>query len=155
MLRRLRLVLGATLIITGCATLMSENRNAYRVSEVDASLTDLRASVTAVLPDGLRLMSSNGRELVSRHFVMVNDRPQPAADALDRYFAQVTILGDRRPYDLEILVSHERRVLRDDRFVYVIVDYSTRLARDLETKIRQELTKRREERNVIDDFRVF
>lgn len=134
---------------------MGENRQALRMRNVDASVADLRAVVGTVIPVGIRAVSSNGRELVSKHFVVLKDRYRAAADAIDRYYAQVTILGDRRPYDIEILVAHEQRVLRNDRFTYVIVEYDQDLARELEVKMREELTKRREERNVIDDFRVF
>lgn len=151
----LRHLLIFTSFLAGCAILMNENKNALRMREVDASVSELRTIVAAVIPVGLRAVSTNGREIVSRHFVITKDRYKPAADALERYFVQVTILGDRRPYDIEILVSHEKRVLREDRFTYVIVDYDQDLAREIEHKIRAELTKRRDGRNVIDDFRVF
>lgn len=134
---------------------MGENQQALRIRNVDASVSDLRAVVSTVVPVGIRAVSSNGRELVSKHFVVLKDRYRAAADATDRYYAQITILGDRRPYDVEILVAHEQRVLRNDRFTYIIVEYDQNLARELEVKLREELTKRREERNVIDDFRVF
>jgi hypothetical protein len=125
------------------------------MSEVEAALTEIRTVVGAVVPVGLRGVSPNGREMFSRHFIITKDRYKPAADALERYYAQITILGDRRPYDIEILVVHEKRVLRDDRFTYVISGYSQDLARELVQNIRKELSKRREERNVVDDFRVY
>lgn len=125
------------------------------MSEVEAALTEIRTVVGAVVPVGLRGVSPNGREMFSRHFIVTKDRYKPAADALERYYAQITILGDRRPYDIEILVVHEKRVLRDDRFTYVISGYSQDLARELVQNIRKELSKRREERNVVDDFRVY
>ncbi len=123
--------------------------------DIDASLTELKVIVNASVPVGLRTVSANGRELVSKHFIITKDRYKPAGDALERFFVQVTILGDRRPYDIEILVSHERRVLRNNRFVYVIVNFDEDLAREMEHKIRTELSKRREDRNIVDDFRVY
>lgn len=135
--------------------MFSESRYSLRMRDIDASLSDIRAVVGAILPIGLRAVSPNGRELVSKHFVVSKDRYKAAADAIERYYAQVTVLGDRRPYDVEILVAHEQRVLRGNAFVYVIAGYDYDLARELEVKVRQELTKRREDRNIIDDFRVF
>jgi hypothetical protein len=52
-------------------------------------------------------------------------------------------------------VSHEKRVLRGNAFDYVIVGHDVQLAKELEAKLRAELARRREDRNIIDDFRVF
>jgi len=141
--------------LTGCASSLG-NRNALRINEVDWPLGEIRAVVASLLPAGQRGMSPNGRELLSRHFVLEGRSGyKPAGDATERYFAQFLILGDRRPYDVEILVTQERRVLRGNQFTYVVTGYDTRLAKELERKLRTELTKRREDRNIIDDFRVY
>lgn len=140
--------------VSGCATF--GNRNAVSISDVDWPLAELRSVAATVLPTGTRAISPNGRELLSRHFILEGRSGyKPAADATERYFAQVLILGDRRPYDIEILVTLERRVLRGNQFTYAFEGYDYKLAKELEVKLRQELTKRREDLNIIDDFRVF
>jgi hypothetical protein len=142
------------MFVAGCATL-EVNPDSLLIKEVDASLTDLRAAASNSLPVGQRSISQNGRELLSKMFIIDKDRYKPAADSSLRYYAQFKILGDRRPYDIEILVFTEKRVLRGNQFVYAMVGHDRTLAKELEQKFRLELTKRREDRNIIDDFRVF
>jgi hypothetical protein len=142
--------------LSGCSTLRGHHPEALLIEEVDWPISEIRQVAGALLPAGQRAVSPNGREMQSRHFLP--DRQggyRPAGDALERYFAHIMILGDRRPYKVEILVTHEKRVLRGNNFTYVITGYDKRLARELERKIRAELTKRREDRNIIDDFRVY
>lgn len=149
------LLIFAVLLNVGCASLLNRNSDAVYMREVEAPLTELRTVIGSVVPVGLRGVSPNGREMFSKHFVITKDRYKAAADALERYYAHITILGDRRPYDIEILVVHEKRVLRDDKFTYIISGHSQDLARELEQNIRKELSKRREDRNIVDDFRVY
>jgi hypothetical protein len=145
----------AILTITGCVSSLG-NRNAMKVQDIDWPLGELRAVAASVLPVGQRAASPNGREILSRHFTLEGARGyKPAGDATERYFASILILGDRRPYNVEILVTLERRVLRGNQFTYVIEGFDARLAKELERKFRLELTKRREDLNIIDDFRVF
>lgn len=151
----LRHLLIGMFLITGCANL-EKRPESIRLSAVESSVSDLRAAIVASFPVGHRSVSSNGREILSKHFLVSGGgRFRAAGDALDRYYAQVVILGDRRPYDVVVTVAHEKRVLRGDTFTYVIDYYDTVLARDLGKRIEQELAKRREDRNIIDDFRVF
>ena len=143
------------LILTGCASSLG-NRKALRINDLDWPLAELRGLAASILPAGPRATSPNGRELLSRHFILEGSSGyKPAGDATERYFAQILILGDRRPYDIEILVTQEKRVLRGNQFNYVVTGHDTRLAKELERKLRSELSKRREDRNIIDDFRVF
>lgn len=119
-------------------------------------MNDIRAAISANVPIGIRNSSANGREIFSKHFLMVGgDKFRPAIDAVERYYVHFIILGDRRPYDLEIIVAHEKRVLRGDSFAYVVDYYDKVLARDIANWIQDDLAKRREDRNIIDDFRVF
>lgn len=141
--------------LLGCTTTFG-SRQTSRIPALDWPLGELRAVAASVLPTGQRAISPNGRELLSRHFVLEGSKGyKPAGDATERYFASILVLGDRRPYDVEISVTLERRVLRGQQFTYVVEGYDTRLAKELEKKLRLELTKRREDLNIIDDFRVF
>ena len=140
----------------GCASMSGSNKDAVQIYEVDRSLSEIRSLIANILPAGQRTISPNGREIQSRHFLI--DRKgeyQPAGDALARYFAHLVILGDRRPYTIEILVTAEKRVKRDQHYTYIVTGYDRRLAKELEKKLLAELTKRREDLNIIDDFRVY
>ncbi len=143
------------MVVVGCTTTIG-NRRSSRIESLDLPLHELRAVASSVLPTGQRAISPNGRELLSRHFILEGAKGyKPAGDATERYFASILVLGDRRPYDIEISVTLERRVLRGNQFTYIVEGYDTRLAKELEKKLRIELTKRREDLNIIDDFRVF
>ena len=154
---RLFLGLSFVQILAGCAALQSigTNKHSRFIREVDWPVTEIRAVAFAQMPLGEGSVSTNGRELTSKYFITSGDRFKDGEEAVDRYLARFTILGDRRPYDVEVLVIHERRVLRGNEFVYAPIGHDARLTRLLEERLRKELTKRREDRNVIDDFRVY
>lgn len=154
MLKRLIIL---SLVLAGCASLRPTKRvESYTIKELESSVSDIRAAISAATPIGIRAISSNGREILSKHFLASDgNKFRQAADAIERYYVQFIVLGDRRPYDVQIIVAHEKRVLRGETFVYVVDYYDNLLAKDLAKKIEQELAKRREDRNIIDDFRVF
>jgi hypothetical protein len=155
MLRKLLLSLNF-IFICGCASLgVSSPKYALVIANVDWPLQDLSALVAYEMPTGLRTTSANGREFYSKYFILDGPKYKLAADAVDRYTATITVLGDSRPYDIEIYVTKEKRVLRQSRFDYVEVGHDMMLARELEFKLKTELAKHREDRNIIDDFRVF
>lgn len=156
MLRLLAILSALFIFISGCATLQGEHPDALMIEEVNWPVTEIRQVVGTIMPAGVRTVSPNGREMQGRHFLVTrNGEFREAGDALERYYTHIKILGDRRPYKLEVLVTHEKRVLRGNQFTYVVTGYDKRLARQLEAKLRAELTKRREDRNIIDDFRVY
>lgn len=145
----------AVIFISGCASFGRSPSYALRIKNVDWPLQGLCSLVVSQLPTGLRTTSPNGREFYSKHFVLDGPKYKPAGDALERFTATVTVLGDSRPYDIEIFVIHEKRVLKKTGFDYAEVGHSLTLAREIEYKIKTELAKHREDRNIIDDFRVF
>lgn len=149
------LICTSVLILGGCAALGVSPNHAIVIRNVDWPLQDLSSLVAYELPTGLRTTSQNGREFFSKYFVLDGPKYKLAGDAVDRYTATITVLGDSRPYDIEIIVTHEKRVLRSSGFDYSEVGHDLMLARELEYKLKQELAKRREDRNIIDDFRVF
>lgn len=125
------------------------------VKNINLRLSDVEKLVESRLPMGKRAISPNGRQLLSKHYVWKKGAYGPADDSVERFFAQVLILNDRPPYDLQIAVKRERRLLVGQQFTYKVVGHDLRLAKELERAIRLELSQRREDRNIIDDFRVF
>lgn len=142
------------LTLTGCAS-MGIPKYARTIQQIDSPLIEIQKTVARTLPLGLATASANGREMYSKRFILVKGKFEEASDAADRYFATVTVLGDMRPYTLEIFVTRENRVLHNDGFSYAEVGHDLGLAHKLEKILREELAKRREDRNIIDDFRVF
>jgi len=142
------------LSLSGCASMMA-NRQSKFIKEIDWPLPQIRIAIAAQIPIGQRSISQNGRELTSEYFVPARDGYKDGAEASNRYYVQYTVLGDRRPYDIEILVTSERRTLKGNDFVYLKHGHDDRLTAELAARLAKELSKRREDRNIIDDFRVY
>lgn len=158
MLLRSTWALSFLLFFNACALLkaLEPKSHSLFIKMLEQPLTSLRAIVVAQMPVGQRSMSSNGRELVSRYFVPGKDGTyRDGEKANERYFVQYTLLGDMRPYEIEVQVLKEKRILHGTEFVYEVYGPDDRLTKELHDRLRKELTKRREERNVIDDFRVY
>jgi hypothetical protein len=134
---------------------MTAPTNSQLIENIDWPIADIVTVVSENLPIGLRARSPNGRETLSKHFIRRGENYLPAGEATVRYFAKVTVLGDRRPYNIQTVVVKEERTLQGDQYTYRVVGNDLRLAKELDRTLRGVLTKRREERNIIDDFRVF
>lgn len=139
------LALSLGLFLTGCRT------GGVILRETPLSVSETRRVVVSVIGEP-RSVSQNGREILSKFY----DRKEKAIPrmemARERFYTHVTILGDRRPYDIQVEVLVEGRnadggfevISRDD-------DRATTIAE----KLRQALNQSRDTRNVIDDFRSF
>lgn len=127
-----------------------------RIDEAHYPLAQLRQSSLRSLPVGLRSSSTNGRELLSQYFVLKAGKYQEAIDLPTRWFAKIVILGERRPYEVEIYVFKEQRREGVERGVeYQIEGQDFRIAKRVKGELLQKLAQRREDLNIIDDFRVF
>ncbi len=143
------------LVFAACATPGSE-----RLTELDAPLPLLQKIVVKSFPTGRRSISANDREFISNYFIPDNDVQfwtKPEAKDKTRFYARVTVLGDQRPYVIEIVVICEKvakawgSTQAAFQEVGVSHEYSSQLAR----KIKEDLTKGLKNRNVIDEFRIF
>ncbi len=134
----------------GCASWGS----GVRIENLERPLNELQRAASMSLPLGQRRVDKNGLEFFSRYFVTKGRKFMPAETAPVRYFAHVYILGDRRPYVIEVFVKREKRVSpRGGDYAEDGTDQE--LATVVQRRIQQQLSKRREEVNIIDDFRVF
>lgn len=124
------------------------------MSDVDRPLAELQKIAAKCVPLGLRTTSPNGREFYSNYF-QAHDRKFKSADKQpERRYAQITILGDRRPYKVEVTVLVERTDT-SSLTGYSAVATDLGLADVVKNRVLQQLNKRREDLNIIDDFRVF
>jgi hypothetical protein len=64
----------------------------------------------------------------------------------------VTILGDRRPYDIQIEVVVE---IRDKEGIYQVVERDDARAEKIAKDIQKALVQSRDNRNIIDDFKPY
>jgi hypothetical protein len=141
------LIFAAALFVTACTT-----RGGVRLGELDIPIVELQRAVESSLPLGKRKQSQNSREFFSEYFVMKRGEYEEGGHASVRYFAHILILGDRKPYNVDVVVEVEQR--RDDGS-YTRTDYDEGLARMISRRIQSSLHKRRDHLNIIDDFRVF
>jgi hypothetical protein len=114
------------------------------------SLAEIRRVVLTVVGDP-RKSSSNGYEMESSYYDRKErpiERPNQVAE---RFFTRVLILGDRRPYDVNIQVFVEVRTPEG----YEVVGQDDRLAQIWADRIKKALHESRDKRNVIDDFKAF
>lgn len=140
-----RIFLTLIFLFCACAT-----RNAYRITDQNQSLMDIKKAITSVIGEP-RAVSENQRTLLSQYF---SRKPDPKFDpqkSKERLYAKVAILGDRRPYDVEVEVIVEER----EGNSYVAIGNEMSEAKKLGKDIRSKLNLGREDRNVIDDFRAF
>jgi len=153
----LRVLLALSFLLPGCAVYqqLTRDKDSSYIEELDWPISNLRATIGAQIPISVKGVSSNGREITSRFFVPTNNGFKDGEEANVRYYVVYTVLGDRLPYDVQINVQREKRVLRGTNFVYVNAGPDARLAKSLAERLNHELTKRREDRNVVDDFRVY
>lgn len=134
------------LTLTGCAT------STTAIDELDMSLAELNKIAISALPIGKRIESRNGREFYSAYFTVRKGEYEEAVATAIRNYAVISILGDRRPYKLEVSVIIERKNAGGE---FEKVGHDAGLARVLARRIQNTLYKRRDNRNIIDDFRVF
>ncbi len=114
------------------------------------SYNSLKTILGNHMPGGIREQSSNGRTLLSGYFIPRNF-DEDGTEASERAYAIVTILGASRPYNVDVQVNREKKSGGD----YRNEGRDKVLTKQLADKLRRALADRREDRNVIDDFRAF
>ncbi|MCB0368054.1 MAG: hypothetical protein KDD45_01115 [Bdellovibrionales bacterium] len=143
---RLIVIFLFAIILNGCVT-----PPGAMIKESNISLSETRKAVVKLFGEP-RGMSQNGRELYTDYMDQKGRVLPNMKKAKERRFAHVTILGERRPYDIVLDVIIETQV-RPDK--YQAVDHDELLADVLAKDLRKELLKSRENRNMFDDFNAF
>ncbi|MGZ5279894.1 MAG: hypothetical protein ACXWC9_08130 [Pseudobdellovibrionaceae bacterium] len=122
----------------------------YRISDQNLSLGEVKRIVTSVIGDP-RVLSENQRTFYSRYFSRRPDSGFDPEKSRERLYAKVVVLGDRRPYDVEVEVFVEERSGKSYEQVGTDLSEAKKLGQDLRSRLHQG----RNERNAIDDFRAF
>lgn len=132
-------------LLNGCRT------GGVFLRETPLNVSETRRIIVSVIGEPMSI-SQNGRELMSHYYDKKNIRIEKMATVKERFHSRVTILGDRRPYDIQVEVVVERRN-PDGNFDLLGQDDGR--ANGIAEKIRKALNQSRDSRNVIDDFRSF
>lgn len=126
-------------------------RTGVILKETPLSITETRKAVVSVIGEP-RKMSSNGRELSSKYYDRSNNMIERMEMQRERYWTHVTILGDRRPYDVQVEVFLEER---DEEGVFRQSDRDDARAEEMADTLKKTLYQSLDNRNIIDDFRSF
>lgn len=135
---------GLLLMMAGCAT------SDAKLFEISSSLGDIKQVILSVIGEA-RLQSQNQRTYFSQYFGLKGDKKFDSQKSKRRLYARITILGDRRPYDLAVDVIIEQK----NGLQYEEVGTDQAKAEQFAREIEERLHKGTENRNVIDDFRAF
>jgi hypothetical protein len=141
---RVLLALVFLVLVSGCQT-------GIFIDESPAAMTDIRKAFVSIFGEP-RTANFNGQILVSQFHDKRNRVDQSLATAKTRYYTQLSILGDRRPYRIKVEVFLEVKVAPQE---YEIIDEDTELAQKTADKLQEVLHQSLKGRNVIDDFRAF
>ena len=151
--------LAATVLVVAlfsCATVGSK-----RISALNQPLNTLQKVALISLPVGKLKVSSNAREYNSQFFIPDGNNVRfwigPKSTDNIRYQALIKVLGDRRPYEVEVIVTKQKLVKSwsSTRPRFEVVGYSESIAEIVAKYYSDNLTKALKDRNFIDDFRVF
>ncbi|MDG0814873.1 hypothetical protein [Bdellovibrio svalbardensis] len=141
-----------SLFICSSALLLSSCRTGGIVlRETPLNVSETRKVIVSVIGEP-RMVSENGREMASKYYDKKGKEIAKMDMAKERYSTRVTILGDRRPYDIQVQVLIEDR---DTEGGFELTDRDDDKAAAIAEKIKKALNQSRDSRNVIDDFRSF
>jgi hypothetical protein len=133
-------------ILVGCASTNAQIQN------VPLSFNAVKTVVVHSLPGGTLRESDNGRTMTSAFFDPETMKPEDEKKPLKvRAYMVVSIFGSSRPYSVEVKAFKEERTQDGYDDLGEDLELTDRLAE----RLRTALADRREDRNVIDDFRVF
>lgn len=149
------------LALTACTSMQT-------ITDLNYSLIDIQKSISAVVPKGIGKISENRRTFSSKYFdpqTIDAKRSTKKADDVERERAtvNVTILGDRRPYTVEVEVLIEEDLSgvaakKDDDFIdgkFRVTGRDKSLAKFFRDRLANYLARLERNKNLIDDFRAF
>lgn len=145
----------------GCTT-------AQTINDLNYSLVDIQKGISATVPKGIGKISENRRTFTSKYFDPESidaDRTSERSEDVFRERAVVvtTILGDRRPYNVEIAVIIEEdtsgaEMKKNDDFIegkFLVSGQDKGLAKYFRDRLANYLARLERNKNLIDDFRPF
>lgn len=140
----------STLILVAFLFLACQTTGVY-LRETPLNVSETRRAIVTVIGQP-RLTSENGREMRSKYYDRRGNTDDSVKTARERLHTHVTVLGDRRPYDIQIEVLVE---IRDRNGVYQEVERDDHRAEKIAQDIQKALVQSRDNRNIIDDFRPY
>ena len=145
------LFLASLIFLSACETAPPEDYAEW--PGVHYSVEGIIKAFDHVAPGGgIRGKSANGREIYSKYHPPSGDIYANATTAKVRSYTKLAILGDRRPYVLQVSFIIEDR---DDDGNYTVTQRDQVRAKKILRDLRKFLATRPDKDNFIDDFRPF
>lgn len=132
--------------LVGCQT------SGVVLKETPLNISETRKAIASVIGQP-RATSENGREMVSKYYDRKGNKDEEQLKlARERLSTHIIILGDRRPYDIQVEVVVE---IRDHDGKYQVVERDESRAEKVAKEVQKALVQSRDNRNLIDDFRAY
>ena len=151
-----------------CLLIFVSGCSSVTLSNLDYPLLDIQRGVSNIIPKGVLKISPNGRTYTSKYFdpnTIDAERTTDADEGIKRERATViaTVLGDRRPYDVEIEVRVDQdedagKLKKNDDYIegaWSSVGADKGLAKYFKERLANYLARLERNKNIIDDFRPF
>jgi hypothetical protein len=136
---------GLLLFLMGCQT------QGVVLHDTPLNISETRRVIAGIIGEP-RAVSENGREMVSQYYDRKGNTDDKIKTARERRSTHITILGDRRPYDVQVEVVVE---VRDHEGTYQVVGRDDARAEKIAQDIQKALVQSRDNRNIIDDFKPY
>jgi hypothetical protein len=146
-----RILLSLLLLISflGCAS------KGIKIEGGKYSLIRLQKVAQASLPNGQEFKSPNGRSFRSKYYDPYNSARFNFNQGPTRHFAVINVLGDRRPFEIEVIVYEERKTAGARNAGYQVYGVDPKATQALAIRIQAKLDQRKGNRDFIDDFKAF
>ncbi len=142
-------ILGLLVLIFGLSACKTKPLAGVLLTETPSNMSLSRQVITTVIGKP-REISENGRELFSEYYDS-NGLDFNPGRSRERFYTHILILGDRRPYDIRVIVPIEEKIGSK----YVEVGDDKERAKKVAEKIKKALHESRDNRNLIDDFKPY
>jgi len=141
----LTLVSGVLIMASGCQT-----GDGIFLKEQPYSLNEIRRAI-GIISGKPRKVSDNQREILTAYF---SRKPTEGFDpntAKERLYVHFWILGERRPYDIRVIVMSEARSGGE----YTEVGEDINMSKKISNELNEKLVQSQDGSNIIDSFRPF
>lgn len=146
--------LGILILIMGVQSSCSMGGPLY--GPVNKSVVEIRKGIIKALPVKINFASKDSREYKSVPFVRYGTKIKEATVELQRAYALIYIKGARRPYTIEVVVAvEEAQSPNSIQKDFKVIGYDERIAKIILARLKAYLNQRREDSNLVDDFKVF
>lgn len=123
-------------VFSACSTFESLGPHQSKVENISASLEEIRQAIGIQLSRHFSIIRKDGRYFKSNYYLRDENSIYNPETSTERLYSEFMILGDRRPFDMLVLVKSEKKV--DGKFIELVdeVELTKSAAEELEKRIK-------------------